>query len=643
MSRAPGADPRRTASVVLGGAAALSVALVGVRAEVLGLTEAAIARLPITVVMAIVGAHRDLLVVAGCAALLVGALWLTRRPAVHRAVVAIGLVVGLGLLLTALGNVKAVEILGGPVNYPWLYYSDFLGSPQTRLSVLHDLTWHHGLVVAGAVGVVVGLGVLLRPLAFRLLQSPRGSWGAAAGLALYFAASGWYLHERARWDPPRLANPVVAFVGSMFVDPPPEIFTMDTPVEPTDFLPVRERRLGATPEVVSRPSVRNVVLFVMESVAAQYTDPYGGGHGVTPVLTAHREHSLTFRYAYSHVPSSSKALVALLGSRYPQVSYLTTTKESPDVPMATLSDELARRGHRTGFFFSADTRYQGIEDYLAPRSFDVVQDHRTRPCDRSPYANETLPFADGSDDQCTVTSLLDWVDEAPDQPFFGVVWTMMTHYPYFQPSEAVEYDLPVRSEWDEEHLNRYLNALRHGDAALGTLLAGLSDRGLTDSTLVVVVGDHGEAFGQHGQYGHGSSIYEENVHVPLVLINPTLFSGEDSDRIGGLIDIAPTVTDLLGLPPAPDWQGQSLVSAPVRERTYFFSTWKERAFGYREGDFKYIYNASRDSIEAYDLTTDPDELHNLVDEMPEVRGRVLDHLAAWVQYEREAWAEASAR
>ena len=133
------------------------------------------------------------------------------------------------------------------------------------------------------------------------------------------------------------------------------------------------------------------------------------------------------------------------------------------------------------------------------------------------------------------------------------LWTNQTHYPYFPNpggSSAIQATGP-----GGELLGRYLTALRDSDHAIGNLLSDLQRMGVADSTLVVVVGDHGEAFGQHGRFGHGntvrelrnmggnfghgSDLYEENIHVPMILINSRLFQGEEDSTVGGLVDIAP--------------------------------------------------------------------------------------------------------
>jgi lipoteichoic acid synthase len=428
-----------------------------------------------------------------------------------------------------------------------------------------------------------------------------------------------------------VVNPVVAFVESLALDDLPMLYTMPTTVAPDDFMPPAAAPGPARPA----SGVRNVVVFVLESVPAALVGLYGSPFPTTPELDARRDQALVFRNAYAHWPTTNATLVSLLTSSYPWVASKTITSQYPDIPLAALSSELKERGYRTAFFNSADLRFQNAEGFLRHRDLDVVEDYRTIPCDvpvkqhaaRETFSSIAWVNLDGLDDVCTADAFVDWIARDRERPLFGVVWTTMTHYPYFAPQDEVEFAT------DDDELYRYLNALRHGDRALGRVLEGLERLEIADETLVVVLGDHGEAHGQHGERGHGSQLYEENIHIPLVLINPRLFRGGTSDAIGGLVDVAPTIMDILGLPPAATWQGRSLLAEDRPPRTYFFSPLAELLFGYREGDVKYIYNASRGSLEVYDLARDPTEQHNAYNGDPELREAVLDRLAAWVQYQ----------
>jgi arylsulfatase A-like enzyme len=374
------------------------------------------------------------------------------------------------------------------------------------------------------------------------------------------------------------------------------------------------------------PALRNVVFFVLESVAAEYV----GNPKYTPELCKYLPEAGTFSNVYSHCPSTHNSMAALLTSSYPWISYKSITHEYPSIALPSLSGTLKDQNFRTAFMHASDNRFQRMDDFLSHRGFDVQQDFRTLHCGTG--VKEFKPaegdYLNGVDDACVVRSFSHWLGNGDTtKPFFAMLWTMQTHYPYFLSSPEQQMGV------SDPYQNRYLNALRHSDAVLGELLAELKRKGLYESTLVVVVGDHGEAFNDHAQYGHGNAIYEENVHVPLVLINPSLFRGETYATLGGHIDVAPTVLELLGIQCPAGWEGKSLFAANRRERTYFFAPWTDFKFGYRQGPYKVIYNATLSTIEVFDLTKDPDEQHNLADQMPELVNESYDRLAAWLQYE----------
>jgi arylsulfatase A-like enzyme len=262
---------------------------------------------------------------------------------------------------------------------------------------------------------------------------------------------------------------------------------------------------------------------------------------------------------------------------------------------------------------------------LSHRKFDEIKDCRNLHCDQKfAQKNDGWDPLDGINDECAADALVSWIKEEPGKPFFGMMWTYQTHYPYYAGGTEKNYDVT------DPTLNRYLNAVNHSDMVLGKLLDQLKANGLYESTLVVVIGDHGEAFGRHDQTTHASNIYEENLHIPCVFINPA-FKGERKDALGGMIDIAPTIMNVLGSTPADKWQGRSLLSTKRNERVYFFCPWSDHLFGYREGTKKYIYNATKNRTEVYDLKTDSTEANNI----SSFEDLTVPHykLASWVQYQ----------
>jgi lipoteichoic acid synthase len=579
----------------------------------------------------ILAAYYDFLYVTLVTVAFLGLLLMPRRSErARRGIYRLFLLVALASVLVALANIKVVPMLGRPFNYQWLYYSDFLNSQDAWNAISEDLNWK---IFAVGAGGLVSLIVLSR-LVYAGLRTFGQRFGArrlviaATAVLLVYFPLGRILLRRADWPRSLLENPVLSFASSLAVaEQSPGLLTMKTSVGPADFEPPESS--SSTLTHPGPAQVRNVLLVVLESVPAEYLDPFGSNLGVTPELERYRSRSALFTNIYAHCPSTTYSLVSLLLSMYPRISYRSLTEELPGVSFPSLSSELRRRGFQTGFFDAADLRFQDSGVFLSYRKFDKIEDHRTL-CGERPVLHvnsERFPFLDGKDDACVAEALLDWIDEAPEESHFGVVWTMMTHYPYFSGGQRTDFVVGDKG-------NRYLNALNYDDRVLGGLIRALEQRHLDRSTLLVIVGDHGEAFGRHGQVGHALNIYEENVHVPLMLINPDLFHGERLPVVGGLIDIAPTILDVLNLAPPPEWQGRSLWDRGRSGRVYFFAPWSRHLFGLRENDTKVIYDASDNHFEIYNLAEDPHETTNLARQAGQATEMWSQRLAAWVQYQR---------
>ncbi len=600
----------------------------------------------------------DLQVVAGSTLAALLLLWTCRGRAGVLRLVRWGYAgFALMTLIFGLVNLGAIGMLGAPVNFPWLYYSDFLTSLDARNAMKEQLTVGKVLGFIGAVLALFLGGRGIRTVV-RWCQA-RGAGrhllvGSSVVCLVYFAVMVW-LYWWGDRNYNKNANPMVALVQSVFTEDQPSIFELPTDVSTADIAVARERQDASVPATGSAADsqVRNVIYFVLESVPHEYVETYGGKYPVTPTIKAMHSRSLSMTAAYSHAPTTSKSIVSSLCSVYPWVSFRVLTKDHPKNNLVSLPKILGQRGYRTAFFNSNDVRFQGGGKFLKGLQFDVVKDYRQRQTNIPGFEDpDGFKMMNSSDDMATTDSLLSWIRERPDQPFFGVVWTMGTHFPYFYRGGLVDYGGTVIYKGKEttkgykaKDFNRYLNALRHGDRCLAKVLATLDELELTDSTLVVVFGDHGEAFGRHKQWAHAQYIYEENMHVPLIFMHPKLFNGKRDDQLCGLVDIAPTVLDVLGIPTPGEWQGRSLLRDNARQWVFFFAPWTHQLFGYREGHMKYIYRAprnkgARERFEVYDLAADPRETKNLYKKMPKGTGdRIKRTLASWVQYQGKVMRE----
>ncbi|HVY62792.1 MAG TPA: sulfatase-like hydrolase/transferase, partial [Planctomycetota bacterium] len=403
----------------------------------------------------------------------------------------------------------------------------------------------------------------------------------------------------------------------------------------SDFAP-----LAALPPAAARPAPlfgaakppRDVIVIVLESVAARWLSVYGSPWNPTPRLAAEMAaHGLVSDGFYAHVGQTANSLVAIELSVYPPITWREATLDAPRLPGRTLAQMLRPRGFRTAFISPGDLDWADEAVFLQDRGFDEVD-----------YAPPRRLSDWGGEDVYMVDQILAFIDRDRSRPFFVTGWTDQTHHPYELAPEATPREFfrdgetpPDLDDWGFE---RYLNTLAELDRQLGRLFDGLRERGLADDTLVVVTGDHGEAFGwPHPTWGHGFGLFQENVHVPFMVWSPRLFPrrGVRSSAIGSHVDLNATVCDLIGLAPDASWQGRSLFDPRKPPRAYFFSAAQDYVLGMRDEGWKYIFDATDGREELYDLAADPDEQRNVAGASPERCRRCRQRVAAWVDFEGE--------
>jgi phosphoglycerol transferase MdoB-like AlkP superfamily enzyme len=414
------------------------------------------------------------------------------------------------------------------------------------------------------------------------------------------------------------------------------------PADLSDFAPPAAGKSRAAPPV-RRVALRvpprkapplNVVMIVLESVGARWTT-LNGAYRTTPTLETESAHGLAFNNFYAHIGRSSSSLAAILLSKYPKLDFRDLTDQYPRLQGTSLASLFEDRGYRTAFVTPSDLEYAGWTTFLQGRGFRDIADYRQLSC--------TPPVSSwGVEDRCMVDRIIDIVSRDAATPFFVMGWTQQTHHPY-EPTPGIPLlDLvrePMDDDWD---LNRYLNVLHETDRHLGRLFDAIRLAGLDQQTMVVVVGDHGQAFGYPHEfdYTQGTAVYEEDVHVPLLVWSPRRFAGAmRSNTIGAHVDLAPTIAELAGLPPAADWEGRSLLDPDHIPRAYFYAAGDHFRLGVREHDWKYSYDLRDANETLFDLQRDPTEQHDLAPSQPALSARLRQRLAAWAEANRRRYQQ----
>jgi arylsulfatase A-like enzyme len=336
---------------------------------------------------------------------------------------------------------------------------------------------------------------------------------------------------------------------------------------------------------------RNVILVSLESTGAQYLGLYGAKRDPAPHLSALAANAVVFDNAYAVYPESIKGLFSTLCAAYP--AFDTSPDAYGQAICRGLPAVLAKAGYKTALFHSGRFGYLGMDAVIRNRGYDVLEDAGDIGGDR----NSSF----GVDEPSTVKRALAWIDRRPPgAPFFLTYLPVAGHHPYEAPHGG-----PFTNANDEA---RYLNAINYGDAALGALVEGLRQRGLDNDTVWIIMGDHGEAFGQHhGNFGHTFFLYDENVHVPFVIAVPGALWGQTRvPQSVSLIDTAPTILDLIGLSVPTEYQGTSVLDEG-RRMALFFTDYSLGMVGLRDGRLKFIHELHSGRSRMFDLGTDPQE------------------------------------
>ena len=413
----------------------------------------------------------------------------------------------------------------------------------------------------------------------------------------------------------------------------------------------------------------NVVLMVVDSLRADCLSCYGGRVSTPNVDRLARE-GLLFEQAYSNAPDTLTSVPSLFTSvlpcflmkGLPLLSTLLrrrgwlTVALNPNVlllysPVVKIRTEF---DHYDSLLSTAREKTEAYVEFAISKLAEAVSfSRRLAELLCALVGRLPLPIARPTPPCELLLDLALRLLEKRERKTFIWLQIMDVHEPYLPPPEHLGRELGV---WQAYGLNRklryfsyliteedarllrelYEGEVRHLDHALGAFLERLAECCDMDRTLVVLTADHGEAFGEHGTYGHMKELYEENIRVPLIM------SGPEQARVRkpvSLLDLAPTILRLCGLRAPLHFQGEDLLALAEANRpgeVVAMTDYAGSKLCYRRGDHKLILDLARGRMELYDLAKDPGERINLAgDEAGLVRELVRRLLGALSAYGRK--------
>jgi arylsulfatase A-like enzyme/Flp pilus assembly protein TadD len=338
----------------------------------------------------------------------------------------------------------------------------------------------------------------------------------------------------------------------------------------------------------------NLVLITLDSTRADRMGFLGAKGGITPNLDRLAGESLVFEHAYAQAPGTVVSHATILSGAYPQTTGMSEIGGTLAASLTYLPDLLKAQGYRTAAFVGSiqlDPRNglaQGFD-----RGFQTY-DASFRPA----IPGDARPAVSERPAGQVVANAVAWMTRNPQGPMF--VWIHLN---------------------DPHGPNASYNAaITAADAAVGKLLMALKQKNLYANTAILVAADHGESLGAHGEDTHGIFLYDETIHVPLLL---KLHEAQPAaKRVAAkvrLVDVAPTLLEVAAIPVPSQMQGQSLLriaksSSSADQPVYSRSDLPQRGFGWsaleswRAGKYLYI---RAPKPELYDLTSDPGATRNL--------------------------------
>lgn len=387
----------------------------------------------------------------------------------------------------------------------------------------------------------------------------------------------------------------------------------------------------------------SVLLLTVDSLRVDHLHALGYARETSPVLDGLAGEGTTWTGVVAPAPWTMPSMMSVMTGLHPEVHHVDEDDRMLGDGVVTLAQRFRKTGYATAAFVPEITLSAA---YGFSRGFDHFDERR--------FGHDTVTSP------AQASALIHWLESTPG-PFFAWAHLWDPHYNYAPPPP---YDAmfvagappPGRKSYDMIDLKRRKNAMApeqiasamgqyDGEIActdryIGEILDALRAAGRLDSTLVVIAGDHGEAFQEHGWLTHTNTVYEETVRVPVIARLPGRVPA--GRRIGGarsLVDLTESLAQWAGLRPAATQSRPLPLEEGAAEDLVVSSTRRQAALlSARQGRWSLVLEYETCASELYDLETDPFQSHDVASAHPEVVSGLKDSLGAWLDAARQKYA-----
>ncbi len=572
--------------------------------------------------------------------------------------------------LTALAAIDFIELVPRKTSYPAPAGRLKLGKQDEYREALYvhspsSITYEVGVPQAGRLHLGMGVAEKRKPVTFRVVAHPDGRELVLRTLS-----------DPEQWEDAEVD--LSAYAGQTLK------LAFQTSAEQPATVGLWANPLLTTRGSKSRP---NVLVYLVCSLRPDHTTLYGYQRDTTPFLRKLGASSVVFEDAHAQAPWTKGSVPSLLTSLHPYTLEIIQDADTIPKGAVTMAERLRAAGYVTASFVTNPFagRVSGLDrgfDYVM--EYPVIHRQRTEEADR------------GTDSAALNRVVFPWLERHRDEPFFLYAHATDPHAPYrpaaefearfANPAETAQFNRDYARLRDQRQygggatvspahcrakginpdvfirraIDRYDGEIAHNDRSLELLVDKLRQLGILEKTLLVVVSDHGEEFQEHGFTAHGHSLYQELTHAVWVMSHPKLLPA--ARRLAEpvqLLDLMPTVLELVGVGAEGVLQGQSLLplvrglpfqrngavmasrfAHPSARPTGFVPEYRTGTFARIDADWKLIYRdqaekAGLNRMELYDRRADRRETKNVAAQHPDVVARLMADVSQWIEGQKQ--------